>query len=138
MARIGKVGVVALLVATVLAVVAISYYLRSPSSTAQQKSPLASRLGSEGDFAAAGANGLKPALEDLAKRINETRGEVKAQGVRIKTIEDRPAFDFKKYEKELRENIIKDLPPSVPMSQYRALEKKVGEIEGNFPLRSAA
>lgn len=121
--------VIGTIMVAVAGMAAIIYYNKKPSPA--PSSSFAGRAGSEVDFANAGANGLKPALEDLAKRINETRDAVKSQGVRIKAIEDRPAFDFKKYEDELRQNILKALPPSVPVSEFKALQQ-------NFPLRSAA
>lgn len=159
MALISKRTGAIIAVVAVVGIAAIAYFNRPNSATVAvgQPASLVGRIGAiEAELAVANTKSiLKPAMDEAVRRDNETRAVVKTQGeeakalgVRVKAIEDEPKFDPKKFEEEQKkksDEFIKSLPPAIPLSQYRALEKRVADMEEeakkaevNFPLRSVA
>ena len=114
-------------------------------------------------LAKATADGVEPGFSDLAHRISgalndlnttkknfgdrmdkterELADRFSAVDKRVKAIEERPAFDFDAYRDTLRKEILEDLkkalPPGTPVSEFKALEREVVNLQGNFWKRSA-
>lgn len=130
----------ALVVVLVAAIAGSVYFLRQRAAAARLNPPLESIQQVEA-IAGGVSDNLKPIVTDFGTRINEAFTAINGLKADVKAIKEQPILtpeQVRTIVDEKMKGVKEAVPPSVPMSQYKALEDRVGEFERNFPPCSVA